>query len=68
MYPMVPYHALPRLHDAIKHDCPKAIGLLKTWKIILPNMLRQLRDHSVYIHQDLPPDAGKPKFGPRLQH
>ena len=22
MFPMVPYHALPRLHDLIKHDLP----------------------------------------------
>ena len=22
MFPMVPYHALPRLHEVIKHDCP----------------------------------------------
>ncbi len=68
MYPMVPYHALPGLHEAIRHDCPRANGLLKTWRIILPNMIRQLRDHSIYIHQELPPRAGEPKLGPRLQH
>ncbi|SAK45677.1 fatty acid desaturase [Caballeronia catudaia] len=22
MFPMVPYHALPRLHETVKHDMP----------------------------------------------
>lgn len=56
------------MHEAIKHDCPKANGLLTTWKIILPTMLRQLKYHTHYIHQVLPPGAGAPNFGPRAQH
>ena len=26
MYPMVPYHALPQLHEAIKADCPERLS------------------------------------------
>lgn len=68
MFPMVPYHALPRMHEAIRHDCPEAKGLWATWRTLLPVMLRQIRDQSFYIHQQLPPGAGAPNLGPRLQH
>lgn len=65
MFPMVPYHALPRLHAAVRHDCPKANGLWKTWTIILPTMIRQIRDQGHYIQQELPPGASPPRLGPR---
>jgi len=68
MFPMVPYHALPRMHEAIKHDCPEAKGLWATWRTLLPVMLRQIRDQSFYIHRQLPPGTGAPNLCPRLQH
>jgi fatty acid desaturase len=68
MFPMVPYHALPRLHEVIKHDCPRAKGWLETWVELLPVMIRQIRDHKFYIHQELPPMAGMPNLGPRSLH
>ena len=68
MFPMVPYHALPRLHEAVKHDCPKALGWWQTWKLLLPVMIRQVRDPNHYIHQEQPPGAGAPQFGPRAVH
>ena len=68
MFPMVPYHALPALHEAIKHDCPKPKGLLATWRELFPVMIRQIRDQNHYIHQVLPDGAGAPNFGPRQQH
>ena len=68
MFPMVPYHALPRMHEAVKHDCAPAQGLFQTWRILLPVMLRQLRDQGHYIRLQLPPGAGAAQPGPRAQH
>ena len=68
MYPLVPYHALPRLHEMVKHDCTPALGFWATWKIILPTMLRQLRDPNYFIHNELPPGAGAARLGPRDIH
>ena len=50
MYPMVPYHRLPALHEAIKHDCPPPYrSLWQVWVEVVPVLLRQLRDPQHYI-------------------
>jgi len=60
MYPMVPYHALPRLHAAVKHDCPPPEpNLWYTWRRIVPTLLRQLRDPAYCMVKELPPGAGR---------
>ncbi len=59
MYPMVPYHALPRLHEAVRHDCPPPTPSLgAAWREIVPALLRQLRDPSHFIRKELPQHAG----------
>lgn len=68
MFMMVPYYNLPRLHELIKHDCPRAKGLWETWAEMLPVMIRQVRDHNHYIHQQLPEGAGAANIGPRTVH
>jgi fatty acid desaturase len=55
MFPMVPFHALPRLHDAIQADCPAAYP--STWaayREMIPAILRQRRDPSHHIVRPLP--------------
>jgi fatty acid desaturase len=55
MFPMVPYHALPRLYEAVKDDCPPAYA--STWaayREIIPALLRQWRDPSYYVRRALP--------------
>jgi fatty acid desaturase len=55
MYPMVPYHALPDLHEAIKADCPPAYP--STWaayREIIPAIRRQANDPSHYVTRPLP--------------
>ena len=55
MFPMVPYHALPRLYETVKDDCPPAYA--STWaayREILPALLRQWRDPSYYVRRTLP--------------
>jgi fatty acid desaturase len=64
MYPMVPYHALPRLHAAVRHDCPPPETLLGAWRQIIPTVLRQLKDPTHFIHKKLPPGAGQARETP----
>ncbi len=55
MFPMVPYHALPRLYDAVKDDCPPAhAGTWAAYREIIPALLRQWRDPSYYVRRELP--------------
>ncbi len=50
MFPMVPYHRLPDLHEAIKHDCPPAYrSLWQVWVELIPVVLRQLRDPGYFL-------------------
>jgi fatty acid desaturase len=58
MFPMVPYHALPRLHEAIKHDLPApnrsiAEGFAEMW----PALRRQLAYEDYFLRRDLPATA-----------
>ena len=58
MFPMVPYHALPRLHEAIKHDCPPAYpSLLAAFREIVPAVLRQAKDPTYFVRRELPGSA-----------
>ena len=55
MYPLVPYHALPRLHAAVKDDCPPPYpSLLSAWREIIPTVLRQVKDPAYHIKRVLP--------------
>lgn len=55
MFPLVPYHALPRLHAAVKADMPKPYnGLLEAWREIIPTVLRQVRDPAYHVKRKLP--------------
>lgn len=58
MFPMVPYHALPKLHELIKHDLPAANpSMWHAYKQVWPVILRQLRYEDFYLKRDLPPTA-----------
>jgi len=60
MYPMVPYHALPALHEAIKADCPApTASVFAAWAEMLPAVFRQLKDPTYFIRKELPPGAGR---------
>jgi len=65
MFPMVPYHALPKLHALIKHDLPPANnGFIDAYREMLPALLRQLRYEDWFIKRELPPTAKpyRPEF------
>jgi fatty acid desaturase len=58
MFPMVPYHALPRLHALIKDDLPAptpsiAAGYAEMW----PAFRKQLRYEDYFVKRALPPTA-----------
>ena len=58
MFPMVPYHALPKLHEKIKHDLPAptpsiAAGFREMW----PALVRQLQYEDYFVKRELPPTA-----------
>jgi fatty acid desaturase len=58
MFPMVPYHALPRLHAAIKHDLPPANP--STWdgyREMFAAVMRQRREPGYYLRKSLPSTA-----------
>lgn len=55
MYPLVPYHALSRLHAAVKDDCPTPYpSLLSAWREIIPTVLRQVKDPAYHVKRRLP--------------
>ncbi len=55
MFPLVPYHALPRLHAVVKDDCPEAYpGIINAWREIIPAILRQTRDPAYHVKRRLP--------------
>jgi Na+-transporting NADH:ubiquinone oxidoreductase subunit F len=55
MFPLVPYHALPRLHALVKADMPVPYnGLLEAYREIIPALLRQAKDPDYYVQRTLP--------------
>src|ERR1700733_13580032 len=66
MFPLVPYHALPKLHDVVKDDCPTPYpSLLTAWREIAPTLLRQVRDPAYHVKRKLP--APKPRANMRIR-
>jgi fatty acid desaturase len=65
MFPMVPYHALPKLHDELRHDMPTPYpSLIAAYREILPTLWRQLRHPDYYVKRELPASASP--FRPEL--
>ena len=55
MFPLVPFHALPALHQAIKHDCPPPTrGISGALAEIFATVARQRRDPAYVTPKPLP--------------
>ncbi len=55
MFPMVPYHRLPELHEKIKHDLPAPDrSIFAAYCQVLPTFWRQLRNEEYFIRRELP--------------
>lgn len=55
MFPLVPYHALPKLHTLVKDDCPTPYP--STWaayREIIPAIFKQVKDPWYHVKRDLP--------------
>lgn len=64
MFPLVPYHRLPALHEEIKGDLPAPYpSMWAAYRELVPAVLRQLRDPSHFVERALPPTAA-PYHGP----
>jgi fatty acid desaturase len=58
MFPMVPYHALPKLHAEMLSDTPPPYrSTVAAYREIIPALLRQRRDPSYYVERPLPATA-----------
>jgi len=59
MFPLVPYHALPKLHKIVKSDCPPPYpNIYSAWKEILPTLLKQVKDPAYHVKRKLPESKG----------
>ena len=60
MFPMVPYHQLPRLHKMISHDLPPPTpSLWQGYREIIPILWRQRRDPEHHLRRELPQTANR---------
>lgn len=58
MFPMVPYHALPKLHAMIKHDLPVPdASMWVAYKDMVRAVMRQRRESGYYLRRTLPATA-----------
>lgn len=58
MFPMVPFYALPRLHELIKHDLPAANpSIWHAYAEMLPVLRRQVRSEDFFLKRELPSTA-----------
>jgi fatty acid desaturase len=58
MFPMVPYHALPKLHEVIKGDLPAPnTSIAQAFAEMWPALKRQLKYEDYFIKRELPPTA-----------
>lgn len=66
MFPMVPFYALPKLHDLIRDQCPPPYaGLGAAYREIAPALWRQRRNPSYCVARALPGTAEPP---PAIAH
>ncbi len=55
MFPMVPYHALGKLHQEIKSDMPKPYSSIwNAYCEIVPALLKQHKDPTFFVKRELP--------------
>ena len=55
MFPLVPYHALPKLHEIVADEMPAPYpSLLAAWREIIPALVRQAKDPGYYVKRRLP--------------
>jgi MocE subfamily Rieske [2Fe-2S] domain protein len=62
MFPLVPYHNLPRLHEAVRADMPPPYpSIWSAWRELFPAVLRQVKDPSYFVERNAPTPAPQPE-------
>jgi fatty acid desaturase len=65
LYPMIPFHALPRLHEQLKDQLPRPYpGVLAVYRELFDTCRRQRRDPSYHV-EPLLPDVRAVRVGAR---
>lgn len=60
MFPLIPYHALPKLHELVKNDYPTASkSIIDAFKEIIPAIRKQIKDPTYFVDRKLPAGAGR---------
>src|SRR5208283_393389 len=55
MFPLVPYHNLPKLHEIVKQDIQTPYSSIwNAWCELLPAVLRQVKDRAYFVKRKLP--------------
>jgi MocE subfamily Rieske [2Fe-2S] domain protein len=55
MFPLVPYHNLPRLHELVRADMPTPYpSIWAAWRELAPAVLRQARNPAYFVERKLP--------------
>ena len=68
MFPLVPYHNLPKLHALVKADMPTPYSSLwNAWREIVPAVLRQVKTPGYFVERRLPTPTLSPD-APRTTH
>lgn len=58
MYPMVPYHKLPQLHELLKDDFPTAnTSIWQAYREVIPVLKKQLNNEDYFLIRELPKTA-----------
>jgi fatty acid desaturase len=55
MFPMVPFHALPDLHERVQSELPYTYsGLFDAFREIVPVLIWQSKDANYFLLRDVP--------------
>jgi len=64
MFPMVPYHALPALHEELKFDYPApSPNLSAALKEVISALIKQKKDPNYVVDRPLPSAANPYYYG-----
>ena len=54
MFPSVPSYNLPKLHEALKDQLPRPLGLIEAYREIIPAVIKKSKDPNYYIPVKVP--------------